>query len=160
MIQEMGAAEFIALTDDIGIDILFPNAEEGQVLTGERDPERVAARLSELYPGAMIALKLDADGSYVLTDGSGVHVPPSAGRLVDATGAGDAFAGALLAAWLSGFSAGDAARLANSVSAWVIERVGARPVRDDALAAVIDGVIGGTLGDAAGAGNGVASRDA
>src|SRR5690606_14953295 len=66
MIQEMGLDAFIALTADLGVDLLFPNAEEGQVLTGETDPERVAARLAELYPGAMIALKLDANGSYLL----------------------------------------------------------------------------------------------
>jgi len=140
MIQELGADEFIALTDDIGIDVLFPNAEEGQVLTGEVEPERVAAKLAELYPGALIALKLDADGSYVLENGRGVHLQPAPGRLVDATGAGDAFAGAYLAAWLTGVAPSDAARLANQVSAWVIERVGARPPWDDALAGTLASV--------------------
>jgi sugar/nucleoside kinase (ribokinase family) len=137
MIQEMGAETFHSLTADIGIDLLFPNAEEGQVLTGETDPERVAARLAEMYPGAMIALKLDADGSYLLEAGTGTHLPPAPGRLVDATGAGDAYAGAFLASWLSGASASRAATLANQVSAWVIGRVGARPERDDALGATL-----------------------
>lgn len=137
MIQEMGAATFVALTADIGIDLLFPNAEEGRVLTGETAPERVASRLAELYGGAMIALKLDAEGSYLLHDGKGVHLPPAPGRLVDATGAGDAYAGAFLAAWLGGVPAPEAAALANRVSAWVIERVGARPVSDDALGEVL-----------------------
>lgn len=139
MIQEMGAETFLALTDDIGIDLLFPNAEEGQVLTGETEPEQVAARLAELYPGAMIALKLDADGSYLLEEGKGMHLQPAPGRLVDATGAGDAYAGAFLASWLSGAEAMEAAALANRVSAWVIGRVGARPERDAQLNATLAG---------------------
>lgn len=137
MIQEMGAEAFLSLTQDIGIDLLFPNAEEGQVLTGETEPERVAARLAELYPGAMVALKLDAHGSYLLDAGTGTHLPPAPGRLVDATGAGDAYAGAFLAAWLAGGAPTTAAALANRVSAWVIERVGARPERDGALSATL-----------------------
>lgn len=136
MIQELGAETFLSLTTDIGIDLLFPNAEEGQVLTGETDPERVAARLAELYRGAMVALKLDADGSYLLDAGTGTYLPPAPGRLVDATGAGDAYAGAFLASWLSGAQATAAAALANRVSAWVIGRVGARPERDDELGAI------------------------
>jgi sugar/nucleoside kinase (ribokinase family) len=137
MIQEMGPETFHALTADIGVDLLFPNAEEGQVLTGETDPELVATSLAEMYPGAMIALKLDADGSYLLEAGRGTHLQPAPGRLVDATGAGDAYAGAFLAAWLSGAPASEAAALANRVSAWVIGRVGARPARDEALSATL-----------------------
>lgn len=140
MIQEMGAETFFGMTTDLGLDILFPNAEEGEALTGEAQPERIAADLAERYPGATIALKLDADGAYVLEAGalSGRHVPPAKGRLVDATGAGDAFAGAFLAARRRGVSAVDAALWANRVSAWVIERIGARPTPDAALALLLD----------------------
>lgn len=137
MIQEMGPETFVSLTSDIGVDLLFPNAEEGEVLTGETEPERVADRLAELYPGAMIALKLDADGSYLLDQGSGTHLPPAPGRLVDATGAGDAYAGAFLASWLSGEPAAESAALANRVSAWVIGRVGARPMDDGSVGEIL-----------------------
>jgi len=163
MIQELGAENFLAMTTDLGLDILFPNAEEGEVLTGEVEHERVAAGLAERYPGAVIALKLDADGAYVLepgaggagvlepgaggagvlepgAGGAGVLVPPAKGRLVDATGAGDAFAGAFLAARWHGASPSDAARWANRVSAWVIERIGARPTADAALTALLAGL--------------------
>src|SRR5690606_7694835 len=94
-------------------------------------------RLAELYPGAMIALKLDAQGSYLLESRTGTHLPPAPGRLVDATGAGDAYAGAFLASWLAGTGATQAAALANSVSAWVIGRVGARPERDAQLSVTL-----------------------
>ncbi len=134
MIQDLGVDTFLSFTADLGIDLLLPNAEEGRVLSGgETDPERIAARLAEIYPGALIALKLDADGAYVLEDGVGTLCAPAPGRLVDATGAGDAFAGAFLADWLRGASPERAAVWANQVSAWVIQRVGARPPGDGAL---------------------------
>ncbi len=133
MIREMGVDAFVGCTADLGFDLLFPNAEEGEVLTGETDPERVCRRLVELYPGAAVALKQDAEGAYFHAGGRGTAIGPAPGRLVDATGAGDAFAGAFLAAWLRGVTPVRAAALANSVSAWVIERVGARPAPDRAL---------------------------
>ena len=45
--------------------------------------------------------------------------------------------GAFLAAWLRGVTPVRAAALANRVSAWVIERVGARPAPDRALEPVL-----------------------
>ncbi len=139
MIQELGPDAFVEMTSDLGLDIVFPNAEEGEVLTGEREPERVAAALKERYPGSTVVLKLDADGAYLLEAGSaeGVHLPPAEGRLVDATGAGDAFAGAFLAARWRGADPVTAVREANRVSAWVIERIGARPKPDAALDALL-----------------------
>lgn len=137
MIQDIGVEAFVGSSADLGFDLLFPNAEEGEALTGETDPERVCRRLTELYPGAAVALKLDSDGAYYFDGGRGTHVGPAPGRLVDATGAGDAFAGAFLAAWLRGVTPVRAAALANAVSAWVIERVGARPAPDKALGPVL-----------------------
>jgi len=127
MIHEVGLNAFLKGTTDMGISVLLPNYEEGSILTGEVEPERIAERLAELYPGALIMLKLDADGALVFENGSSQHIPPAPGRLVDATGAGDAFAGAFLSRWLTGESPEAAARFATRVSAWVIGRLGARP---------------------------------
>jgi len=137
LIGETGLETFVSFTADLGLDLVFPNAEEGEALTGETEPELVCRRLCELYPGAAIALKLDSEGAYYFEDGVGTHLGPAAGRLVDATGAGDAFAGAFLAARLRGVGAVKAAALANMVSAWVIERVGARPVLDKGIEPVL-----------------------
>ena len=148
MIQELGVERFVAMTQQLGVDILFPNAQEAAVLSGvpldsmreNGAPERVAARLAELYPGALIALKLDADGALVL--------PPSAeperigsnvNRLLDATGAGDAFAGAFLSRHLRGAPAAAAARFAVGVSEWVIQHVGARPPLDEEMRRYLGG---------------------
>lgn len=137
MIQEMGVAQFLAHTQDLGIDILLPNYEEAGVLTGLDDPEAMTRRLTELYPGALVMMKLDSDGAYVHHGGVGVAVPPATNNLVDATGAGDSFAGAFLSHYLRFADPVAAARFATTVSAWVIEHLGARPQPDARLEAVL-----------------------
>lgn len=95
---------FLRGTQDTGVDLLFPNLEEGQVLSREREPERVAEVLAELYTGATVALKLDDEGALIFQKGGATHIPPAPSHLIDATGAGDAFAGAFLAHYLQGAS--------------------------------------------------------
>ena len=62
---------------------------------GSKDPEAIARDLTEIYEGSLVILKLDADGALVWLDGAAHHIPPATNNLVDATGAGDSFAGAL-----------------------------------------------------------------
>jgi ribokinase len=107
------------------------------VLTGLDEPDKIAARLTELYPGALVMLKLDADGAYVLEGDVGTRIAPATNNLVDATGAGDSFAGAFLARWFATGSAVDAATFATRIAAWVIEHPGARPEPDARLQAII-----------------------
>ena len=139
MIEEMGVDAFLAVTTDLGIDVFLPNKEEGAMLTGCKDPTDIARELTGTYPGALVILKLDADGALVWLDGTPHHIPPATNNLVDATGAGDSFAGAFLARYLHGASAVEAATFATSVSAWVIEHPGARPVADARLESLLAG---------------------
>jgi sugar/nucleoside kinase (ribokinase family) len=124
MIGDMGVDTFLEVSTDIGVDVFFPNKEEAAVLTGSSEPETAAKRLSRLFDGALIVLKLDADGALICEDGSVQRVPPTSNRLVDATGAGDSFAV-------------EAAGFAVGVAEWVIEHPGARPNPDAALSAVL-----------------------
>lgn len=135
LIGDLGVDEFLSHTRDLGIDVLLPNYEEAEVLSGESEPEPMAARLAEIFPEALIVLKLDAHGSLILEGGRSHRIPPATDRLVDATGAGDSYAGAFLAGYLSGKSLLEAARLATEVSAWTIQKLGARPVPDADLQA-------------------------
>jgi ribokinase len=137
MIEEMGVNHFLAVTQDLGIDVFLPNYQEGEVLTGLDDPEAIAAALAKLYPQALIMLKLDADGALVYDDGIATHVPPATNNLVDATGAGDSFAGAFLARYLGGATAVEAAHFATTISAWVIEHLGARPEPDARIRSIL-----------------------
>ena len=137
MIQEMGVESFLSFTSDLAIDIILPNKEEGHVLTGCTNPIDIAQGLTALFPQALIVLKLDADGALVLDGDTATAIPPATNNLVDATGAGDSFAGAFLARYLRGGTAVEAARFATQVSAWVIEHVGARPSADGRLRRVL-----------------------
>ncbi len=137
MIGEMGVEAFLEVTCNLGIDIFFPNLQEGQALTALDEPQAIAARLAELYRGALIMLKLDAKGALVYEEGHATAIAPGSDRLVDATGAGDAFAGAYLARAVAGADPVSAARLAVGVSSWVVSRIGARPAVDEHVLRVI-----------------------
>lgn len=140
LIETVGVERFVSWTADLGIDLLFPNYDEGCVLSGETEPEAIVARLSELYRGARVILKLDAKGAYVQADEHGQgggRIAPVESQLLDATGAGDAFVGSFLARREHGAEPLEAARFAAGVSAWVIEHLGARPAPDAALRARI-----------------------
>jgi ribokinase len=137
MIEEMGVEQFLAVTQDLGIDVLLPNKEEGGVLTGVKDPVDIARELDVMYPSALVILKLDADGALVWLDGAAHHIPPATNNLVDATGAGDSFAGSFLARHLTGSSPVEAAEFATRIAAWVIEHPGARPAPDHRLQAIL-----------------------
>lgn len=138
MIQEMGVGAFVATCRDLEIDVVLPNKEEGQVLTGCDDPHEIARAVAKIFPSALVVLKLDADGALILAGDDIAHIPPATNKLVDATGAGDSFAGAFLAHYLVKRSPVEAARYATRVSAWVIEHIGARPTPDGRLAAITD----------------------
>ena len=137
MIQEMGVEQFLSWTKDLNINIFFPNFEEGRVLTGCDEPEAIVRSLANIYDNALIILKLDADGALVFDGKTATQIAPATNNLVDATGAGDSFAGAFLAHYLKSNSAVDAAKFATSVAAWVIEHLGARPVTDTRLQQII-----------------------
>lgn len=72
------------------------NAEEARLLSGERDPEAAAAGL--LAAGARhVVITLGADGALLRGGRMTLDVPAPAVRPVDATGAGDALMGVILA---------------------------------------------------------------
>jgi 2-dehydro-3-deoxygluconokinase len=96
-------------------DICFPSLDDATALTGLADPEAVADFYLKLCP--LILLKLGKDGALVATRDGRMRVAPHRVPAVDATGAGDTFAGAFLARHLAGDSAPDAARYANIAAA-------------------------------------------
>ena len=99
-----------------GIDILTPNWEEAQLMTGQTTPSDCAAALRDLGVTTVI-VKLGADGCYVLNEQFHERIPvaPVTGR-VDTTGAGDAFCGTLLANCLQGANLLEAATAANEAA--------------------------------------------
>ena len=137
MIEQMGVDAFWSYIKDLGIKVFLPNYEEGRVLTNLLEPADIAAKLAGELSDATIILKLDADGALVHHAGEQTLIPPATNNLIDATGAGDSFAGAYLAHFIEHGSVVDAAKFATQIAAWVIEHLGARPPGDTRLATIV-----------------------
>ncbi len=82
-----------------GVDIFFPNLEEGKALTGSCDPEEILAKLNEYFP--VVVLKCGAQGAWVSCNGKVSYQKAPTVSVVDTTGAGDAFNAGFLKEWLS-----------------------------------------------------------
>lgn len=125
---EIGAERFLGLLG--GVDLLLPNLDEARVLTGQADPAAAAQALSA-HCGCQVALKLGAAGA-LLAEGGALLGPVPAPEVVplDSTGAGDAFAGGLLAALLAGGSLSAAAAAGCRLGAAAVVAVGGRPGAD------------------------------
>ncbi|MDO4245725.1 MAG: sugar kinase [Deinococcus sp.] len=131
MIQQLGREQFLHIVDDVPFDLIFPNDDEAFAMSGQQEHGAALDWLRERYPQALVVLKMDEDGA--LLEGPQtprVHVPATRDRLVDATGAGDAFGGAFLSQWLTHRNAEAAARVAVQVGGWVVSHFGARPPAD------------------------------
>jgi 2-dehydro-3-deoxygluconokinase len=96
-------------------DIAFPSLDDAGALTGLDRPEAIAEFYLRLCP--LVLLKLGAEGVLVATRGSRTLIPGFRVEAVDATGAGDTFAGAFLARHLAGDTLEQAARYANAAAA-------------------------------------------
>jgi ribokinase len=114
------------LADTAAATLLLPNADEARLLTGCRDAEDAARALAARYP--VVAVKLGPDGALWASGDVLVHRPAHPTTVVDTTGAGDAFAAGLLAAWLSSPGLDPAAALdaGLALAADVVRRPGAR----------------------------------
>jgi sugar/nucleoside kinase (ribokinase family) len=112
------------LADTAGATVLLPNADEARLLTGCADPDRAARQLAARH--RVVAVSLGADGALWAEAGQVVHRPARPATVVDSTGAGDAFAAGLLAAWLGGASATEALDAGLARAALVVTRPGAR----------------------------------
>lgn len=108
------------------------SAEEAEVCTGERDPERALARLAAMGV-ALACVTLGEDGALARRGEDVLRIPGERVEVVDTTGAGDAFVAGLLFA-LRGAPAlaalpraeiERAVRFANRVAARCVTRVGA-----------------------------------
>ncbi|MDJ0391566.1 sugar kinase [Roseomonas sp. E05] len=96
-------------------DIAFPSYEDATALTGLEQPDAIADFYLELAP--LVVLKLGRQGVMVATREGRTILPGCTVQAVDATGAGDTFAGNFLARTVLGDAPVEAARYANAAAA-------------------------------------------
>jgi sugar/nucleoside kinase (ribokinase family) len=126
-LERVGAEPYLQMTN--GAVLLFVNQAEATVLTGRDDPEQAARVLNAWYP--QVVMKLGPDGAMMYANGrpDPVRVPgPPVERIVDGTGAGDAFVAGFLPAWLDNKPPGEALVSGCRLAARALGLVGARPL--------------------------------
>lgn len=123
-LAEVGVGRFVDWTR--GATLLFPNEDEATVLTGESEPNRQLEILTRSYK--VVALKRGPRGA-MAGDSSGGRwsVPAKTVEAVDTSGAGDAFFGGFLAAYLRGEEIGTCLARGVTLGTAAVTKVGARP---------------------------------
>jgi ribokinase len=118
--------------------LLLPNAGEAEQLTGLADPAAAARALGD-RTGAPVAVTLGSEGALLVEGDELTRLPAPRVDAVDATGAGDTFAGAFAAELAAGADTGRAARVAVAAASLSVTRAGARggmPTREQVLEAL------------------------
>ncbi|MFI8882523.1 MULTISPECIES: carbohydrate kinase family protein [unclassified Streptomyces] len=128
-LAELGVDRFLAVVE--GVDLLLPNSDEARLLTGLPEPADAAAKLS--LQADRVVVTLGEGGALLATAGAvtrrvpAVHVRGA----VDSTGAGDAFTGGFLAAYLAGADDASATAAGCRAGAEAVTTVGGRPDPQD-----------------------------
>lgn len=114
-----------------GTYLVTPNEVEAQELTGVHVCDLESAdRAAQVFldKGVQnVLITLGGQGVYIHTQGHSEIVPAYQVKVVDTTGAGDAFNGGLIAALAEGKTLSEAAHFANAVAAISVQRIGTTP---------------------------------
>ncbi|MFC4112141.1 carbohydrate kinase family protein [Nonomuraea zeae] len=125
-LDRTGAEPFLEWTN--GVKLLFANSDQAKVLTGRDDAEAAAKVLTAWFP--QVVIKMNADGALWFSNGrpEPVHVAAEpVDKIVDGTGAGDAFSAGFLPPWLEGKPPAEALASGCRLAAKAIMHLGARP---------------------------------
>ena len=117
------------------VDIIIPNQSEAALLTGmpvDTEEEAISAahclRSRMIHPEtAVVVLTLGAQGALLLTAEMSEALPALPVEVIDTTGAGDAFCGALATQLAQGETLPEAVRFANAAGAAAVTTLGATP---------------------------------
>jgi len=108
---------------DNHVDLLFCNEDE---LASLYEVPTAQDAFAHCKPDQTVACTASERGVYIAHGGAVTHVPTTSAELVDATGAGDAFAAGYLYGVVSGKDAAECGRLGNVLAGEAISHVGAR----------------------------------
>ncbi len=112
------------------VDLLIVNETEAADLLGRpveaADAAGAARALTELGPGTVV-VTLGAAGAVAVSEAGALAVPAPTVEVVDTTGSGDAFCGAMAAALAAGAPLADALRRGVAAGSLAATRAGAQP---------------------------------
>jgi len=123
LMSKMGLTKILPLLRYV--DQILLNQEEAQELTGANELEKAAKTL--LNSGLQIVIiKRGPDGVFAMNHSKSFSVSAYPVKVVDTTGAGDAFSAGFITAQLEGKNLEDSVEFANATANLKITRVGAR----------------------------------
>ena len=122
-LREIGPANFLAWTR--GAAICFPNSDEAATLVGSIDHETQMTALARDYP--LVVVKRGAEGCEAGEGARRWRASAPSVKVIDTTGAGDAFVAGFLAARLVGAPIEQCLARAAAAGAVATEILGARP---------------------------------
>jgi len=106
------------------VTITKPSLDDAARLFGESlTPEECVRRFHDLGPRTVV-LTMGRRGTLLSHDGQVTHIPAQLVDVVDATGAGDAFWGGFLTAWIDGMAPVQCVHVANAVVGQKLQQVG------------------------------------
>lgn len=113
------------------LNFVFPNEVEARAITGEKATDRALKKLAEWIQIPLI--KLGRAGSVAIHNGKVLRAASLAVPSIDATGAGDAFNGGFLHAYLAGWELEDCLRAGNVCGALATTAAGGSSVLPSAM---------------------------
>ena len=123
-LRQTGTAAFLEFVRET--DLLLVNADEAVALAGPGDPAEQGVALARTARNVVV--KLGGDGALWCAGESVVRLARrDSVRMKDPTGAGDAFAAGLLAAWTGGAEPAAALAAGAALGAEAVAKIGARP---------------------------------
>ncbi len=106
------------------VDYAVPSIEEARMVTGKNEPADVAAALMDKGVET-VALKMGDKGCYIRSKDIELNIPIYKVDVVDALGAGDAFAAGFLTGVVNGWDLERTGKFANATGAFCVTALGA-----------------------------------
>ena len=117
---EKNRAKFAAIVKKYA-DAVFLNEDEARALLGKGAEKK----LLKLKPSALVYLKKGKKGSLLIHRGKKMRIPAFPAKVVDTTGAGDAYAAGVLYGLSRGYSPLSSGKLGAMLAAKVVQKIGA-----------------------------------
>ena len=113
------------------VDVFSPDLQQATSITGLEDVAAISSVFA-LWGARIIAIRMGDQGSYVATkDGTAWHMPAVVKKIVDVTGAGNAYCGGLLVGITEALDVPEAALRAAVSASFAMEQFGVPNFGDD-----------------------------
>jgi len=104
-------------------DIFLPSLDEAQLISGKEHPDQIAEFFLR-YGIKVFVLKMGERGCFIRTPSDRFQIPAFKVKVVDTTGAGDAFVAGFLAGYQKGWDLEKCGRLANACGGLCTTKIG------------------------------------